>query len=100
MGRVDCAVKICGVEKGILPLAPVAKHSSTSGGGAPAAAAAAERERVGVMVNLTAEARRVVDDAKEEFGVGKQEAVSRILQKWASMPASVRRAFIDRDGDP
>lgn len=57
-------------------------------------------KRSTLPINLTPGAREVVDGFKDEFGVNKQEGVARILQKWAGLPAKVRRAFIDRDGDP
>jgi hypothetical protein len=59
-----------------------------------------DNSRIGVRLNLTAAAQKAIDGVKGEFGVVKQEALSRILEFYEALPRSVKKEIFDKAGDP
>lgn len=56
-------------------------------------------KRVTMSVNVTEHARGIVDRIKDETGVAKQEAISRILESFADQPPTVRREMLTKGGN-
>lgn len=59
----------------------------------------AEQKRKGVMVSLNAEAREVVERLREDTGIPNTEALTRILEWFASRDRKFRLALLNGDED-
>jgi hypothetical protein len=59
----------------------------------------AEKEpaRIGLHVSLIPRAREVIDNIRAETGVTQTEAMARILEHFAALPAPLRAAILNRD---
>jgi hypothetical protein len=56
-------------------------------------------KRVALQVNLSPQAREVVDGIKDDTGIAKAEVVTRVLQWFAEQDRGVRLAILTRQGD-
>lgn len=56
-------------------------------------------KRSTIPIGLNANARKIVEGIKDETGIAKQEAVSRVLEWFADQPISVRREILTKTGN-